>query len=167
MFTLYEIDNAIATCIAGGLVVDEETGEVLYDSANLEELEARRADKVEAVACFIKSREAEAKAIGAEIAALALRKKQAEAKAEKLREYLTRSMLNPAAEMRSFESARVKIRFRKSESVVVTDPSALPEDCRKTVTTVTPDKKAIKVLIKSGADVGGASLETRENIQIF
>lgn len=57
--SLYEISNDLVTVINGGMVVNEETGEITFDSENLEELELAFNDKVESVALFIKNLEAE------------------------------------------------------------------------------------------------------------
>ena len=77
-FTLYQLDEAIDAVISGGFVVDEETGEVLFDCENLDALREQRNAKLEAVALYIKNLDAEAAAIRAEVAALAARQKAAE-----------------------------------------------------------------------------------------
>lgn len=51
---LYEIDRAIAGVLEDGLVIDEETGEVLFDEDGFDQLDAARSDKMEAVGIFIK-----------------------------------------------------------------------------------------------------------------
>ena len=63
---LYELAQMMDMVINGGLVFDEETGEVLFDSSNLDELEAALDAKIEACCIVVKETEAEAEAIKAE-----------------------------------------------------------------------------------------------------
>ena len=60
----------------------------------------------------------------------------------------------------------LKINFRKSESVEVTDIDLLDTDFVKTTITKAADKIAIKEAIKSGENVQGAVLVTNQNLQI-
>lgn len=56
--------------------------------------------------------------------------------------------------------------FRKSEAVVISDDTALPEEYLNVKTTITPNKTAIKNAIKSGHEVFGAVLQLNMNLQI-
>ena len=163
-FSLYAIDNMVYTVLENGLIFDEETGEVLFDEENLSSLELERNKKLEAVALYIKSLEAEAEAMKAEAKKLADRREAKERKAERLRSYISNSM--QALGDTKLETAKVAISFRKSESVDVYDPVLLPAEFTKTKTTVTPDKTAIKAAIKAGQEVAGATLEIKKNLQI-
>jgi hypothetical protein len=60
----------------------------------------------------------------------------------------------------------LKINFRKSESIEVTDIDLLDADFVKTTITKAADKIAIKEAIKSGENVQGAILQTNLNLQI-
>lgn len=60
----------------------------------------------------------------------------------------------------------LKINFRKSESVEVTDIDLLDADFVKTTITKAADKVAIKEAIKQGENVQGAILVTNQNLQI-
>jgi hypothetical protein len=60
----------------------------------------------------------------------------------------------------------LKINFRKSESVEVTDIDLLDADFVKTTITKAADKIAIKEAIKQGENVQGAVLVTNQNLQI-
>jgi hypothetical protein len=60
----------------------------------------------------------------------------------------------------------LKINFRKSESVEVTDINLLDADFVKTTITKAADKIAIKEAIKQGENVQGAVLVTNQNLQI-
>ena len=163
MPTLYQIDARMAALIENGFDIDAETGEVFFIDEDFEDLEAERAEKLEAVACFIKGLDAEAAAIKAEEKALEGRRKAKEAKADRLRVYLAQSLQN-AGESR-YESARCVVSFRKSEAVEVCDADELPAEYMKQAAP-TPDKAAIKKALKAGETVNGAQLITRQNIQV-
>ena len=60
----------------------------------------------------------------------------------------------------------LKINFRKSESVEVTDIDLLDADFVKTTIIKAADKIAIKEAIKQGENVQGAVLVTNQNLQI-
>jgi len=64
----------------------------------------------------------------------------------------------------SIETPLVKIFFRKSESVEVTE--YLMDEWKVEKVTLTPDKNRIKEAIKEGVNVPGATLVTKQNIQI-
>lgn len=153
MATLYEIDAAIMACI------DSETGEVI-EYEKLDALLMERGRKLEGVALWIKNLESDAAAIKAERDALDKRMKSAESKAKLLREWLKNAL-----ECQPFETARVRVSFRKSESTEI-DESVLDRKwCREKVT-YTPDKTAIKNAIKAGQTVAGARIVVNQNIQI-
>ena len=162
MASLYELDQAVLTVLDGGLIFDEETGEIYWDEDNFAQLEIERNAKLENVALYIKSLEAEASAIRTEERSLAERRSIKEKKSERLRDYLTRSM--EAFGDKKLETPRVALSFRRSEQVDVFDESMLPNRFCKTKTT--PDKAAIKKAIKDGETVEGAILVERQNLQI-
>ncbi|MDE5583301.1 MAG: siphovirus Gp157 family protein [Ruminococcus sp.] len=153
MPTLYEIDSAVMAC------VDEETGEILNEE-RLNALLMERNKKLEGVALWIKNIESDAAAIRAERDALDKRMKSAENRAKSLREWLKNAL-----ECQPFETARVRVSFRKSESTEI-DESVLDRKWCKEKITYTPDKPAIKNAIKAGQTVAGARLVINQNIQI-
>ena len=69
-------------------------------------------------------------------------------------------------EVTELKTPLLKINFRKSESVEVTDIDLLDADFVKTTITKAADKIAIKEAIKSGENVQGAVLVTNQNLQI-
>ena len=163
MSSLYELDQAVLTVLDNGLVFDEETGEILWDEDNFNQLEIERNAKLESVALYIKSLDADAAAIRAEEKALAERRGIKEKKADRLRGYLAYSM-ESFGDTR-LETPRVALSFRKSQVVEIWDADELPEQYWKQAAP-TPDKTAIKKAIKAGEDVSGASLVDRQNLQI-
>lgn len=162
MASLYELDQAVLTLLDNGLVFDEETGEILWDEDNFNQLEIERNDKLESVALYIKSLEADAAAIRAEERALAERRSIKEKKIERLRGYLSYSMQSFGDT--KLETPRVALSFRKSQVVEIEDESLIPQNLMKVK--ATPDKTAIKKAIKAGETVEGATLVDRQNLQI-
>ena len=161
MAKLYEIDRRILQVIESGFALDEDTGEV-WESEDLEALEAERNEKLEACALYIKKLEADAAAIRAEETALAERRRSKERRADSLRSYVAASM--QAAGQSSLETARCYLRFRRSESVEVTDAEALPAEMQSVK--VTPNKAAIRKALKAGHEVAGARLVENQNLQL-
>lgn len=167
--TLYKIDRAIQDLLDAGFnyTIDEETGELIYDdrSAELEQLQMERAEKLEAVALYIKNLVALAADIKAEEDALEARRKAHEKKAENLRRYLGNSLT--AAQEEGFETAKVQVSFTKSSAVIVDedllDKAFIKE---KVKTEYSPDKTAIRKAIKAGQTVAGAYIEERKKVKI-
>lgn len=150
---LYEIDSAILDC------VDVETGEI-FDEEKFEELGLERDAKIENICLWIKNLKAEAEALKVEKDAFAKRQKAAESKMESLKKYISNYL-----EGTSFESAKVKVSFRKSESLEVTDIYKIPEDYLKHKEPDV-DKQAIKQAMKQGEEFEGIEVVTNYNIQI-
>jgi hypothetical protein len=69
-------------------------------------------------------------------------------------------------EVTELKTPLLKINFRKSESIEVTDIDLLDADFVKTTITKAADKIAIKEAIKQGENVQGAVLVTNQNLQI-
>lgn len=59
-----------------------------------------------------------------------------------------------------------ELSYRKSEAVILTDEEAIPAEFKKEKITVSVDKTEIKKALKAWLEVAGASLETRQNLQI-
>ncbi len=149
--------------ILNNLEIDEETGELLnFDK--LEELDSKLEDKAEAVALYIKNEQSIAGQIKQEEASLAARRKQHENKAERLKDYLSYSLLS--ANKLKIETSKASLSFRKSESVEVNDIDLIPKEFIKVKTTESADKTAIKKALKSGQNIDGAVLKINQNLQI-
>ena len=150
---LYEIDAAILEC------VDVETGEI-FDVDKFEELSLTRDAKVENVCLWIKNLKAEAEALKAEKDAFAQRQKAAENKMESLKRYISGYL-----EGAKFETARVKVSFRKSESLEISEDANIPEEFLK-YKEPEVDKVGLKKALKDGMQFDGVSLVQNQNIQI-
>ena len=148
---LYEINKQILDCI------DPETGEIVFLD-KLEELNLKKAEKVDNVACWIKNLEADVAAFEAQEKAFAERKAAAKRKIESLKAYLTDALGG-----QNFSSERCAVKFRRSKAVNVMDETAIPAEYMTEKVTRTPNKTAIAVLLKSGAEVPGCELVERMN----
>ena len=161
MATLYEINNAILECC------DMETGEIL-DFERLEQLRLEKGQKIEGVALYIKNLDAEAAALKVEEAALAERRKAKENKAKRLKEYLAGALNG-----QKFETARVRLSFRTSTGVEISDELALLTWLEKNnkdhcIKYKLPEisKSEVGKLLKAGEEMPGAALVERSNLQM-
>ena len=68
--------------------------------------------------------------------------------------------------IQKIECPTLKISFRKSESIEITDQETLSSEYIVEKTTYSPDKVAIKKAIQSGVVFTGAELVVKSNIQI-
>ena len=150
--TIYQIDEAILGCI------DPETGEV--NAEKLGELMIQREQKVENIACWIKNLVSDAKALKEEKKALDERIKAKENRAESLKKYLE-SIL----EGQKFETTKCAVSFRKSQSVNISDLSAIPTKFLR-VKPAEPDKTEIKKALKNGETITGAELVDKLSMTI-
>lgn len=164
--TLYSIDAEIASLINRMFAeADEETGEVNPDILEeLEQLKQEREEKVENIGLFVKNLTAEAKAIKEEMDNLKSRYESISKKAGYLESYLSNDLISN--NQTKFETARIALSFRKSESVNITDESILQKKFLVKKVEFKPDKKAIKEALKNGEKVKGAVLEEKQNLQI-
>ncbi len=153
--TLLALMESIETC------PDEMRDEL---QADIELYIGREAAKIDQTAHVLATLEYEEKAAGDEMARLAERKRVAKSTRERLESYLCRIISDRGAPLKGSTNT---LSVRTSDAVVITDESALPMDYvnAKTIVTLTPDKAAIKKALKAGADVPGADLEFRLNLQ--
>lgn len=154
MSNLYEIKKEILDTI------DLETGEII-DTEKFNNLQIEFNDKIENIALWYKNLLSEAAAYKAEEEVFKHKMKTAQNKAESLKKYL-----DSALGGRKFNTVKVDVTYRKSTSVDVEDVEKLPDDYKKSVTTISADKTAIGKALKSGELVQGASLVENNNIQI-
>lgn len=159
---LYELDNEYLNFIAA-----VEDGTIPEDAIEdtLEMLNGDYKDKLDNTVCAIKNLTAEAKMIDEEIKALTARKKAKENSVDYLKSCVSRSM--QCRGETSFESARNKVAFRKSERLVIADEAAFVEKYPEFVT-FTPkiSKTDVKTAVKSGESFDGADIVEVQNIQI-
>ena len=130
----------------------------------IEKAEGAFNDKAEAVACYIKSLEAEAKAIKYEASLLADRAKSKENKADRLRDYLRFSLLQAGKD--KLETARCKLSFHKGTKVIIDSQENIPSSYIVTETVSKVNKNEIKAALKNGIIVPGAHLEETRTLQV-
>jgi hypothetical protein len=150
---LYDIDNAILDC------VDVETGEI-FDIDKFEELNLERETKIESICLWIKNLKAEVEALKQEKDSFAQRQKVAENKMESLKRYISNYL-----EGTPFESAKVKVSFRKSESLEILDGAIIPDEFLR-FKEPEVNKTELKKALKSGMNIDGVSIVENKNIQI-
>ena len=150
---LYEIDSEILGC------VDITTGEI-FDEDKFESLVMEREKKVENICLWIKNLKAEIEALKAEKDAFAKRQKTAENKMESLKRYITGYL-----DGTPFESAKVKVSFRKSESIEIEEGTIIPDEYLR-FKEPEVNKTDLKNALKSGIHIQGVQLVENQNIQI-
>ena len=147
---------------------EEIPEEALIDT--IESITAGIEEKADNIACILKNLAADCEAIRAEEKRLAERRKQKEKAYDRLKEYLSDSLLNLG--MTKMETARNKISFRKSESVEIPDEVVFRDWALiNNISFLTYDlpkinKTEIKKALKNGEVIEGAALVTSQNIQI-
>lgn len=161
--TIYEIDSSIAE------LLDPDTGELL-DYEAFAALQMEREAKIENMALWYKDLSAEAKAIRDEEKALSERRKHAESKAERLKEYLDIALAG-----QTYKTPRVSVSYRKSTALEIAEediPTVIEEletcGLENCIQYQAPkiSKTELTKALKAGAVVPGAELVEHNNIQI-
>lgn len=152
--TLYEIDAGIQELLSE---TDPETGELITDYEALDALLMEREAKIENIVLFIKNLSSDARELKAEEAALAERRKKAEKKAERLREYVSHALGGER-----FQTPRCCVSFRKSTALELgegfTEWAKEHADTLLRYKEPEPDKTAIKAALAGGAEIPDAKL---------
>jgi Siphovirus Gp157 len=132
----------------------------------LESLSGDLETKAQSVAFMARSMEADAAAVKQWAKDATERAKAIEARAERLREYLSDNM--EACGIQRIEGPGITLSFRKSHAVVIDEPGLIPAEYMRTPEPppAAPDKRAITDAIKLGEVVPGAHVETRQALQI-
>lgn len=159
--SLYSITGNLLTVIEGGMVVDDNSGEILFDADNLEELEGEYLDKLEACGIYCKNEQAEIEAMKAEEKRLADRRRVKENKVKRLKEYMLQSM--EATETKKLDTPKCYISTRKSQKVVIDNEAKIPRQYIKVTESV--NKTEIKKALKNGT-VDGAHIEESVNLTL-
>lgn len=164
--TLYEIKENILQQI-NNLEIDEDTGEILNTDA-LDELSEQFEEKAENIALFIKNTNAEAEAMKREEKKLSERRKSLENKANRLKSYLSDTML--AAGKTKISTPKTELSFRKSKVVEIdsefVDWAEKNADFLLDYKEPTPSKTAIKDAISNGSVFEFARLVENQNLVI-
>lgn len=160
--TLYEINKELEELIANS--IDPETGELMIDPEQLDELNMARDEKIEQTALYIKNLKAEAAAIKVEMDNLKSRYDSAKNKAERLSEYIKDILAGE-----KFQTAKVAISYRNSSSVEINPDVFFARAANGRYFRLKDpeaDKKAIADAIKAGETIEGAELVTKTSMTI-
>lgn len=162
--TLFEINAALEAAFERA--IDPETGEILDEQAKeeLDNLQMFLDDKIENIACWIKNLKADAEALKNEKLAFAKRQAAAENKVKSLEKYLAYAL----GEGNKFQSAKVSIGWRKSDTIQLAEGKSVYDIDTKYLKLAEPElKKAdLKAAIKAGEVIDGIELVTKQNMQI-
>ena len=120
--------------------------------------------KSENFAYVTKQFDSEMDIIDNEIKRLQQAKRSREKTIERLK--ATIEMAMNTFEVDKIETPLIKISFRKSESVEVSDVNDLPNEFKTIKLTETADKLKIKDALKSGMFISGCSIKSNRNLQI-
>lgn len=138
--------------------------EVVADT--LESLSGDLELKAQNVAAMVRVIEADASAVKQWAKDANERAKAMEARAERLRDYLSQTLESCGIE--KIEGPGIRISWRKSSAVVIDEQGLIPAQYMRQPEPPppAPDKKAIGDAIKAGQEVPGAHIEQRRNLQI-
>jgi len=159
---LYEINEEIERILTEG--IDPETGELTVDAEALNALQMERDAKLENIALYWKDLTSDAAALKAEIETLTERKRAAERKAERIKDYL-----GYALEGGKFQTARVACSFRTASAVEIGPefmPWAQQHDEYLRYKEPEINKKAVADAIRRGEVIPGAEIVTRQSLMI-
>lgn len=158
---LYEIDaelERIATTM-----FDEETGELNDDAYELfEQLQLDRKEKIENAACLYKNLMSDAEQLIIESKKLKERAEKLIRRADGVHGWLSHVLDGEAVT----DSAKCEIKWRKSQSVDITDETKIPDQYLDIKVVIKPMKMAIKKALKGGESVPGAALIDTNNMRI-
>jgi hypothetical protein len=160
--SIYKIQNEFQLIIAEVINNDGEITPELETALtiNKEQLQSKAIDY-----CYvIKSLESDCEQIDNEIARLNKLKKVRANLTERLKNTVSSAM--QLYEVEKIETPLIKLSFRNSESVEITNEQQLDAKFIVTKTVTTPDKKANKDAIKNGELVCGATISYNKNLQI-
>ena len=167
---LYQINAEIEqleNAVEDGMLIDEETGELMTFEQALDALHMMKEEKVENIALLVRNLDAESIAIKAEEERFAKRRKACENKAQRLRAYLLSALTNPDGTTQKVKTNRAVVSVRLSgASVIISDEDILPEEFKIRKIEVKPDKGSIKEVLSRGIDVPGAHLERGRSVVI-
>jgi hypothetical protein len=163
-FSLYDIDLMIQEAIEAIHDEAEKNQGVYSDSWEdiLNNLNVDREKKLLDCARYIKTVEAMAEAVKKEKILLAERQFCLEKKADKIKEFIAKSMIH--GNDCEIKDANTRLSFRKSECVEIFSEKDLPSqfvECK-----IVPMKLDIKTAIKAGKDVPGARIIENRSLQI-
>lgn len=170
--SLYKLDQTMKEVIENGFTFDEETGEVLFTTDDIDELKMSIDEKINNIVGYIKDLEIEAKNFKGISGEYKTRADSKDKKAKKLREYLDNFMTNNNLEKKEVLNGIVS--YKSSTSTNIYDEKALLKYIeehkelkdRYINTEITFSKTEIGKDLKANKEVAGAELKTNKNLQV-
>ena len=157
---LYEVNQRIEEL--SEQMVDIETGEINEEIfAELTELVEEKEDRLESIFLHIKNLASDITALKVERDSFDKRIKRKTKEMDRLLDWTT--MLQKG---KTFETDKVRVKYRKSQKVEIRNELLIPGQYMTYKTTSSPDRKAIKEVLKNGGYVEGAVLVERFNPNI-
>lgn len=160
--SLYQIRQDHLTLLA---MIEDNEGEL---TPELEEMLCLSNDDFESKAIsyayVVKGFDFSTEVIDKEIKRLQDLKAKSEKRKELFKQRLSEAMQQFGIE--KIDNPLMKLSFRKSESVEITDEEKISSDYTETKVVTTISKTKIKEAIKEGLKVEGAELVTKQNLQI-
>lgn len=115
---------------------------------------------------YLLNREAMTGAFEEQIKQAEKKLKQEKAKLDSMRHAIGEAMIKAGVSKIESDTGAFTASVRKSSAVEIFDEAQIPAEFMREVVLIKPDKTAIKEAIKSGQEVDGAKIETRQNLQI-
>lgn len=170
--SLYEIDKNMKEVLEKGFVFNEETGEILFEAEDLENLEVSLNDKLNNIIGYIKDLEIQAEAYKKIKEDYENRTKDKAKKAERLRKYLDEYLkANKMLEKKEFVNGIIS--YKKSEVINVTSDVELEnyllsskEHKKYLKTEYKFDKNGLKKELKNGTEIPFCEIVEKQNLQI-
>lgn len=162
--TLYELSSDLEKVIDGGMVIDMDTGEVLFDEENLDQLKATVAEKFLACKMFADGQRSKAQSLKDLAKAMTESAKAMEKKAERIERYMLERAKANGGEIAT-DSITVKVR-KCPPSVDIFCEQDIPECYWREKVVRSVDKTAVKEALKAGEYVPGAALVTNAKVTV-
>ena len=160
---LFEINQHLRAIVNNGFSADLETGELLFNESQLNDLENTKSEKLLSISKMIKEKEAFAKSIKEQEKSMAERRKYLENEVTRLKDWALSNM----DDKDKFEDSQIKVSYSKgSESVEVLSLEALDPKYVVEKYSHTADKKALKEALKSGEFIEGVTLTRKPSLKI-
>ena len=160
--SIYKIQNEYQLLI--NQIIEAE-GEMTYEIQQALEINEQQLQSKAVDYCYvIKQLDYDCEQIDNEIARLNKLKKVRSNLTDRLKNTVSSAM--QLYDVEKIETPLIKLSFRNSESVEITNEQQLDACFIVTKTVTTPDKKAIKDAIKNGVFVEGATISYNKNLQI-
>ena len=161
MANLFEIDEQLRRCVKleSGDFADTDTGEII-DIEAIKALEMERDTKIRNIACWIRNLESDEKQLAEQENIFRERKQAAARKKESLKTYLAAFL-----DGKKWENKEVKISWRKSEVVEVTDMKQLSSYYLR-YKEPEVNKTLLKNDLKAGIVLNGAELVEKNNMSV-